>query len=256
MSSSKDNLYIIKEAMAIVESAKKENVTLRIMGATAFRIHCLGQELLYDALGREISDLDFAGYGKDRRRIERLISSLNYESSHGMLGDLTHPDRVIFFNPSKNLTTDVFLDQLSMCHTINFKGRLEVDYPTIPLTELLLEKMQIVKINEKDLKDTLILFLEHDSGNGDSETINTKLISSLLSDDWGFYYTVTTNLEKVISYLSATEMITEPQKRLIEQRIRRLLEAIENQPKSLKWKMRAKVGNRKKWYADVEEVER
>jgi len=249
------SLELMKEALSIVEEAKKNKVTLRMLGAIAFRTHCHKHEFLYDALAREISDIDFVGHAEDIEKIEKILKDFNYESPKGMLGGLTHPDRLIFYNPSRKITVDVFLDQLSMCHIIDFKSRLEVDYPTIPLAELLLEKMQIVKINEKDLKDTVILFLEHDLGSGDNEVINEKLISSLLSDDWGFYYTVTTNLKKVINYLSTTKIITEPQKELIEYRIGRLVQAIESHPKSFKWKMRARLGNKKKWYADVEEVE-
>lgn len=249
------SLEMMKEALSIVEEAKKNKVTLRMLGAIAFRTHCHKHESLYDALARGISDIDFVGHAADIEKIEKILKDFDYESPKGTLGGLTHPDRLIFYNPSRKITVDVFLDQLSMCHIIDFKNRLEVDYPTIPLAELLLEKMQIVKINEKDLKDTTMLFLEHDLGSGDNEVINEKLISSLLSDDWGFYYTVTTNLKKVTNYLSTTKIITEPQKELIEYRIGRLIQAIESHPKSFKWKMRARLGNKKKWYADVEEVE-
>jgi len=80
-----------------------------------------------------------------------------------------------------------------------FLKRLEIDYPTISLADLLLEKMQIVKLNEKDILDTIVMLREHDVGEGDKETINSDRVSGLLSDDWGFYYTVTTNLGKIKS---------------------------------------------------------
>ena len=116
--------------------------------------------------------------------------------------------------------------------------------------------MQIVKINEKDIKDTIVLLLEHEIGDSDGETINSKYIAKLLSKDWGFYYTVTTNLNKVRSFLDRYEVLTSEQKSNASDKIDKLLEAVEKEPKSLGWKLRAKVGPAKKWYTEVEEVER
>jgi hypothetical protein len=143
-----------------------------------------------------------------------------------------------------------------MNHQIDFKGRLEVDFPTIPLAELLLEKVQIVHINEKDIKDAMVLFLEHDVGEGDKEIINLPRIAKIMSEDWGFYHTTTMNLNKIKSFLPKYEVLTEEQRNIVTSRIDRLLQAIENSSKSFRWKMRARVGPSKKWYTEVEEVER
>lgn len=98
---------------------------------------------------------------------------------------------------------DVFLDRLNMCHIIDFKNRLEVESETIPLAEMLLEKMQIVNPAEKDFIDTILLLREHSVGNVDFETINITRIANILSRDWGFYYTATKNLKELLMYLPA-----------------------------------------------------
>jgi hypothetical protein len=130
-----------------------------------------------------------------------------------------------------------------------------VDYPTIPLAEMLLEKLQIVQLNEKDVKDVIILLREHEVGEGDKETINSRYIAKLLSEDWGFYYTATMNLNKIKSLLADYSQLVEYDKELIEDKIDRLINAIENEPKSLGWKMRAKIGTKKQWYRKVEEIQ-
>jgi hypothetical protein len=142
-----------------------------------------------------------------------------------------------------------------MCHDIDFKGRLELDHPTIPLAEMLLEKLQIVQINEKDVKDVIILLREHEIGDKDEETINAKYIAKLLADDWGFYYTVTTNLNKIKNLLDDYNELVENDKKLVESRIDNLLNIVEQKPKSLGWKMRAKIGTKKQWYRVVEEIQ-
>jgi hypothetical protein len=150
----------------------------------------------------------------------------------------------------------VFLDKLSFCHTVDFQNRLELDSPTITLADLLLEKMQIVHINEKDIKDTIILLAEHDIGESDKETVDAKRIAELLSDDWGFQYTVQTNLRRVAEYAEKRPAWPADVKEIVSAKVGALLGRIEAEPKSFRWKMRAKVGTSKKWYNDVEEVER
>lgn len=242
---------LVQEALKIVEEAKKQQVVLRAMGATAVRLHCPNFADLHKSMGREISDIDFAGYDKASSKIERLFESLGYASrpltySYRQLG------RLIFLGSQNAGRVDVFLDRLPMCHTIDFSKRLEVDYPTIPLAELLLQKMQIVKLNEKDVKDTIVLLREHEVGQSDMETINVAHIARLLSNDWGFCYTMKTNLDKVKTLLQGYDRLNETDKADAAGKIDQIVTAIENQPKSMSWKMRAKVGTSKKWYREVD----
>ncbi|MFH0917363.1 MAG: hypothetical protein V1912_13090, partial [bacterium] len=136
------------------------------------------------------------------------------------------------------------------------KGRLEIDKYTLSLADLMLEKLQIVHLNEKDVIDVMMLLREHEIGDGDDEVINGAYISRMMAKDWGFYYTTTTNLNKVKSHLGNYEVLSPGDHDVISGRIDELLFMIDKEPKSLGWKLRAKVGTKKQWYNDVEEVER
>lgn len=246
------------EAVRIVDDARKANLTLRVLGATAFRIHSPNNLKVHDQLARAISDLDFMAYSKERRKIEQFFTEhMGYEAVRAALTPGLFAGRCIFINKSGgNSHADVFLDKLDMNHVIDFKGRLELDYPTITLADLLLEKLQIVHINEKDIKDSILLFLEHDIGETDKETINMKRIAKIMAEDWGFYYTTTTNLKKIQSFLPKYDVLKDEQRQNIGSKIEKVLLGIEQAPKSLGWKVRSKVGPSKKWYNEVEEVER
>jgi len=246
------------EAVKIVDEARSMNLTLRVLGATAFRIHSPNNIKVHDQMARTISDLDFVGYSKDRGKIEKFFTERRgYAMVRAALTPGLFADRCIFIDKSGgNSHADVFLDKLAMNHVIDFKGRLEMDYPTIPLADLLLEKLQIVHINEKDIKDSILLLLEHDIGEGDKETINMKRITKIMAEDWGFYYTSTTNLKKIGAFLPKYTTLTDEQRASITSKIEKLLQGIENEPKKLGWKVRARVGPSKKWYNEVEEVER
>jgi hypothetical protein len=243
----------LDEVYRILDSAKTEKAELRVLGSTAFRIHCQRNKDLFESLKRELTDIDLAASGKDRKKVKSIFQSLDYEIDQRILME-AEGSRFFFRNPSKGVEADVFFDKLEMCHVIPFKDRLSFDYPTVPLAELLLEKMQIVKINEKDIKDTAVLLLEHEVGSGDREKIDLNYIASLLSDDWGFYYTVTTNLTKVKTFLSSGTLLaalTAEQKQRISTNIDTLQKSIEDAAKTWRWKFRAKVGPSKQWYNDV-----
>ena len=144
-----------------------------------------------------------------------------------------------------------------MCHVVSWeKGRLEIDKLTLSLADLMLEKLQIVRINEKDIIDMMMLLREHEIGVSDDEMINGEYIARLMAKDWGFYYTASTNLSKVRLLLGEYEALSTSDRDVISAHVEDLLDRIEREPKSVGWKLRAKVGTKKQWYNDVEEVER
>ena len=200
---------------------------------------------------RNLTDLDFAAYMKDADKISALFSELGYQE---LLTVRTYfgGRRRMYQNEKKAMKSDLFLDELHMCHDIPFKNRLKIDYPTLSLVDLLLEKMQIVELDAKDVIDTVALIGEHEIGTSEDETINTEYLSSLCGSDWGLWMTVTTNLKKVRDYLPQIEGLSDADRNNVDQKITRVLEIVDNAPKSTSWKMRAKIGIKKKWYRTVD----
>lgn len=249
----------VKEAIRIVEKAQQNGLTLRVLGATAFRIHCPDHAHVHLAMGRDITDIDFAAYSKEGERIEKFLSngSFRTERRQASLTPGLFVGRHIYENSETGLHVDIFEDELNMCHVVNFRNRLHLDSPTLTLADLCLEKLQIVTLNEKDIRDMLMLFASHPVGDSEQETINGKYIAGILSRDWGFYYTTTLNLEKIRKGLDRyKDLFTTKDNENIRERIAGLGQMIESAPKSLTWKARAAIGTRVQWYNDVEEVER
>jgi hypothetical protein len=247
---------MVSEGKHLVVESKKRGLHLRLLGAIAFQIHCPAFSFFSIKLNRVLTDIDFAAYGRERGKLADLMMELGYSEDPSM-NEVFSRRRMIWENKSKEIHVDIFLDKLEMNHDIPFENRLEYDEFTIPLADLLLEKMQIVQINEKDIIDTMMLLREHAIGEGSmQETVDAGYISKLLSRDWGFYYTVTTNLVQVQNRLTQLKELTDQDRADIAGKIQELLKRIENEPKSLTWKMKAKVGPKGKWYRDVEEVAR
>lgn len=249
----------VDEAKRIVKKAEEAGVVLRVLGACAYRIHCPEYVDIHVAMGREITDIDFAAYSKQEKQVEQFFTRDNFTSSRkqAALTPGLFVGRHIYERSDNELHVDIFEDQLNMCHVVSFNNRLHVDSPTIPLAELTLEKVQIVTLNEKDIRDMLMLFAAHPVGDHDKETINGNYIAGIMSKDWGFYYTTTRNLKKIRDGIDRyTHLFSAADIQNIASRISDLERMIEQAPKSLKWKARAAIGTRMQWYNDVEEVER
>jgi len=238
-----------------LEAPENRHIIMRLIGALAFRTHCPQYGYIQDQLGRKFTDFDFASYPRFFKDIVRVLTELGYQEDK-QVTQLFGDRRMLFHDPAFGRHIDVFYNALEFCHTVSFTGRLEVEQYTLPLAELLLEKMQIVQINEKDLIDTIMLLREHPLGDNDHETINTAVITGILSNDWGFWRTVTGNLKLLDETLSQYAGLKEEDRVVVHQRIADLQEQIEAAPKSLRWKARAKIGEKVKWYKNVEELSR
>ncbi len=240
----------ILDALALPEN---QHMILRLIGALAFRTHCPQYGYFQDSLGRVFTDIDFASYRVYFKDIVRLMSELGYEEDK-MVTRLFSEFRLLFHDPLYGRHIDIFFDKLDFSHVIPLKGRLEAEQLTLPLAELLLEKMQIAQINEKDLIDTIMLLREHPIGQSDYETINCEIVCGMLANDWGFWRTFTGNLQITLDHLDRYEQLTTQDKDIVQQRVAELQQRINDYPKTTRWKLRARIGERVKWYKDVEEL--
>ncbi|MCD6262858.1 hypothetical protein DRO56_03455 [Candidatus Bathyarchaeota archaeon] len=245
--------FFVEESKRLVDEAQEEGLIIRIMGALAIWHHSPEYHDLHRRLGRlgeqVFTDIDFMALNKQRKQLVKFFEKRGYTIPLTYRLHLAQLNRYIL--TGEKIYIDLFFDKLDMCHCIDFRKRLTLDYPTITLADIVLEKMQIVEITEKDIKDTMVLLRAHDVGETDKEMVNGPYIAKLLAKDWGFWYTVTTNLDKVKKLLSVYDVLTDEDRRIIASRIDKLREYIDREPKTMGWKMRAKIGTKKKWYKEV-----
>jgi hypothetical protein len=247
---------LIELGTRMVEAAKAKGLSVRLLGAVAFRIHCPAFRHWEHAAGRWLTDLDFACYGREADRVASVFAAEGFEEDLRVRA-LHGTQRRVFNHPS-GWHADLFVDRLRFCHDVEFRGRLEADFPTIPLAELLLEKLQIVALEPKDALDSFVLLREHQVGDGDRETVNAGLIARIMADDWGFWKTVTTNLERMREYAQGISVygVRDQDRKDVVEKVETLIERIEREPKTMRWRMRARVGTRIPWYRTVEEMTR
>ncbi|MEN6523119.1 MAG: hypothetical protein ABFD14_05270 [Anaerolineaceae bacterium] len=241
--------------LSALSEEQYKHIVMRLIGALAFRTHCEKYGYIQDKLGRVFTDFDFVAYPKYSKDITRVLTELGYEEDK-QVTQLFGDKRMIFHDPAFGRHIDIFYNYLDFCHTINFIGRLEAEEITIPLAELFLEKMQIVQINEKDIIDSIMLLLEHPFGEGDKETINITILINTLTSDWGWWRTTMGNLQVVDERLNMFANLSPEERQIVHSRIEELRKIIDAAPKSMKWKIRSKVGEKVKWYKDVEELTR
>lgn len=247
----------LEEARKITEEAQKQGIILRVMGPIALHFHFPEYVNLYrsmERLGERVfTDIDYACYGKCRGKIVPFFEKQGYELEKraAMLSGNT---RHIYFG-GRIPMIDVFFDKLDYNHPIDYRNRLEAHPYCVSLADLMLQKLQIVQINDKDLKDAMLLLLAAQVSDTDQNGINARYIARLFAEDWGFYYTATTNLKKVKEAMLGVTVLSEEHRATITAKADALLGIIEETPKSGKWKGRAKIGTNKPWYQAVSDWE-
>ena len=239
----------------LMERAEEHGVTIRTIGSIAFRVRCPDYKKLEYDNGRYLTDVDFMAYSREIAGVQDMFDGMGWEENMTVLR-LFGDKRRIFYHPELPIHSDIFLDRLRFCHEIDFRGRLELDSPTIPLIDLLLEKLQIVEINRKDLVDVMVLLSQYDIAEeeGATDSINGARLARLCGRDWGWWRTATMNLDKTRDF--AAEYLSEEHAPAVRRKVDRLREMIDSRRKGLRWKLRSMVGERLRWYREVEEVER
>jgi len=211
----------------------------------AIRFHC--PSATHRALGRKYVDIDFMALRKQSRDIKKLFAELGYvprDRFNALQGD----KRLIFNDLENGRRVDVFLETFEMCHKFDFKDRLTLDSPTITLADLLATKLQVVEITEREYRDIIALVRDHEVIDSDKpETINGSYLAGLCGDDWGIYKTFTINIGHVLNALPKYALEPESMA-IVHKRLEDIQNRIENAPKSMRWKIRARVGEKARWY--------
>jgi hypothetical protein len=239
---------VVAEGERLIGRADDEGVPLRLLGGVGMRLRAPGE--LAPAFRRTYADLDFVTTKKAVGAATNLFREEGYEA-HVAFNALHGGERLLFFDNDHDRQVDVFVGAFSMCHKIPLDGRIEVDPVSIPLAELLLTKLQVVQLNEKDVRDALALLHDHPVADADGESLNGARVAELCAADWGLWRTITENLGACRAFADTYDV---PDRSTLDERLDALLGRIEDQPKSRAWRMRAKIGDRKRWYDLPEEV--
>ncbi|MDQ2853539.1 MAG: nucleotidyltransferase family protein [Chloroflexota bacterium] len=234
------NRRLLDEGVSIVERARAEGVEARLLGGLGILQH----DAALQARGgsRAINDIDLIVPSGQHRFITGVLVAAGYAPEE-RFNALNGHRRMVFHAAEWDL--DVLVGVFEMCHRIDMSQRIGLDFPTLPVTDLLLTKLQIVKLNAKDAGDIVDLLAGHALGEGPGDQVDLAYMRELVRDDWGLWRTATGTIETVIA--------TEPPPAVAE-RLGQLLAALRDAPKSTRWKLRARVGDRVAWYVLPDEV--
>lgn len=245
----------MSEARRIVERATAGGLSLRATGgvAVAIRSPTAGR----DPLRRNYHDIDFVGLGSQAHQVGELFVELGYVPEEEF--NALHGQRRLFFrDPDQRWEADVFVDRIEGCHVLELRDRLAIAGTTLAPADLLLSKLQVVQTNPKDFQDMLALLADHELTDDDSG-IDRRRVSDVCANDWGWWRTVTMVAHAADDVASRFAEEAHGETRdgleLARARLATLLEDVEAAPKSRRWKLRARVGDRKRWYELPEDIE-
>lgn len=249
---------LLRNALDLVEMGAQRGVTLRLLGSLGARAHSRESAALLDVLGREPThDIDFMGYSGQQAEATRMFLELGYKPDPSVAFSQEYGiQRLIFHKPDQQLMVEIFLDVLRMAHSLDFRGRLELDSPSVSLVDLLLSKLQIQQITEKDIKDMIALLAEHEVRADGPEAIDVSYLLQLTSQQWGLYHTAKANLAIVSDMAERISQLPPDTRQQVGAKVRELVGQMDSIPKSLRWRLRSVLGTRVRWYDQVDDVHR
>ena len=208
---------------------------------------------MHSSLSREYKDIDFVT-PKDRgKATSRLFEEMGYEPDREF-NAFNGGTRLLFHDPANQRQIDVFVGAFRMCHEIPVADRLTLDAVTPPLAELLLTKLQVVNLNEKDLRDIIAILYHHEVADQDGDTINAERVAHLCAQDWGLWRTCNMNFDRVRGGFELYDLAAD-ERAMVEARLDRLWARIDAEPKTRGWRLRDRSGDRKRWYEEPDDVE-
>jgi hypothetical protein len=238
---------VLQEAERILAAASGAKVTTRLLGGVAVAKHI--HEPLPPPLCRSYGDIDVIVSGKEVRRLREVLIGLGYEANRPF--NSLHGDRRMqFFDLENNRHLDVLVDVFEMCHKLD--GVALTAHPlTLAPADLLLTKLQVVQVTEKDLIDSSTLLYQHEVRAGAGDVIDLDRLTDVARKDWGWYTTIMDNLARLDDFVAGR--LTPPDSERILKRVEVITSGLETAPKSIRWKARASVGRRVPWYVLPEE---
>jgi hypothetical protein len=238
---------VAEEGRRLAIAAHSEDLSLRLLGGVAVWCQCPSARL--PDLAREYGDADFIGRAGDRKRITGFLEGQGYEADR-MFNALHGASRLNFHDAVRDRPLDVLLDRFTMAHELDLRDSVSADGLTIGLADLLMTKLQVVNANEKDVRDLLALLLDHDFG---PTEISMERILEATKNDWGLEHTIHRSLHRLQEMLGGFGLAAGEQES-VRARISELGDALRAASKGTKWKLRARVGERVRWYEEPEEA--
>jgi hypothetical protein len=239
-------------AVQAVEAANGAGVPLRLIGGQAVRYLTPA----FPPRTRSGQDMDFASVSSAKKAVMDLLGELGFDGDKRF--NTMHGHKQMYFvSPASGTAVDVVMDQLHMCHVLEFKDRIDRMPVTLDVTDLLLSKLQVVEQNEKDVQDIVYLLSAFEVRAGDDPgTIGIDRFGKVVADDWGWWRTATGNLDRVVELVGGdlARLVPPGAPHDPAEQARALRRHADDVPKGLKWKIRSRVGERVQWYELPEEV--
>ena len=233
---------LLDQARELITGGNAAGVTLRALGGIGIAFQC--PAALRPPLARRWKDLDFIIPAGEQQRVDQYLEAAGLRADKEF-NALHGRHRLNFAHAAHGYDVDVFVGRLAMCHTLDLSGRLTASEMTLDPADLLLSKLQVVETNDRDFLDILAIVSDHE--------VDRQRLLDVLAKDWGWYRTATEVLDKSAAY--ARELDGLDDRGQVLARLRALREDIEAAPKSRGWKLRARIGDRVRWYDLPEEVE-
>ena len=225
------NEIIYDLAKNILGDCKANSIDIRLFGSVAL-LFLDSSKIGFINNHRGIADVDIIVRPNHITKLENYFMGKGYAANVGV--KMLYGNSRRSFRLENNISIDVFIGNITLCQEISILERFDLSYPTITPSDLFLTKIQKINLSEKDVFD-ICFILGYD--------VDFQYIIDLSSKNWNWWKTLNTNIPFLLN-----KNISENNKNLLTG----LLSKINSNEKTINWKLRNIVGERRQWYNDVE----
>lgn len=240
------------EARELVAAATERELNVRLLGGLGIRV-LLGDRFPAE-LERHYGDIDVFCDKRSARGLEQLLPERGWAAEQAF-NALNGARRMLFHDPHGPAQVDVFVGAFEMCHVLPLGEELGRGELSLTATDLLMSKLQVVSLNAKDRGDCYALLIGCPVADGDPSALEPQRLTSVTSADWGIQHTFEINFGRLRDGLPDSALAA-GQRDVVSSALAKLGRAMEQAPKTRGWKLRARIGERKRWYDEPEEVDR
>lgn len=241
----------LAEALALAEGAAADGVGMKLLGGLAVRV------LVSGLPPRPRPDIEFGCLSGSRKDVATYLERCGCAPDRRF--NSLNGDRQMYFTAPSGRPVDVMVDRVVCHHVLDFRttfGRLPL---TLDAMDLLLVLLQTVTPGDSDIREILYLLSRlplreaTESAAQDGEpaevVLDARRFGEVVAADWGWWRTVTGNLA-MLPALVARNPDASPGDGLRDPlaQANALVSTAQQVPKSVRWKLRARVGDRVRWY--------
>lgn len=241
---------LLDVAVSVINTLAARRIVARLFGGLSIEVIAPWKDIF--GIDRPVKDIDII-VPRSSMITAMDVLSIDGWKMNGRNQRINSGILVCAIDNTSGTRLDMYADPVILNQTLYFGQRLRILEKTLTPVDLLISKLQIVNITDRDLDDICALAGGCQVAAVDSpSTLNAERLKIICSNSWALQYTSIGNLDAAERRAGTHRDIQEERLARILQNVSLLRNICTDCPKSWTWRLRAKIGPLLPWYEQID----